>query len=111
MNADRLKSIYSRVIDTFGEPATLRRPGEVTNVDISVSAIVRGVRPEELVGGIQQGDKRIILDNSEISGGLWPAPIVRGDKIIFRGKTYTIQSVDTLYAGDSPLRHNIIARG
>jgi hypothetical protein len=52
-----------------------------------------GYQPDQLVGAIQQGDRRVIFLAEDI--GSFPVPIrEKFDKIIVRGAETTVQVVD-----------------
>lgn len=111
------KAMYARQIDANGDTITLRRihasPTAPTDV-IGVRARVAGYAPEELVGGILQGDRKIILPAENI--GTFPVPFNTGgtDKIILNdGKVLNIQIVDdrTVRIADELIAYKITARG
>lgn len=109
-------AMYRREIDEHGEAVSLRRvnasPAAPTDVT-GVYARVLGYDPDELVGGVQQGDKRIILLAEDI--GSFPLPFrERGsDKIVVRGTELTIQAVDdsTRRVAGTLIAYDIRARG
>ena len=50
-------------------------PGTSDYFDIEVRAFVRQFRPEELVGGITQSHRHIIMSPTEIEAQDWPGPV------------------------------------
>lgn len=84
-------------ITTAGVPATAT----------SHLAFVRGYKPDELVGGIEQGDARVILSPTGLTGR--PK---RGDKIVTGGtRTMNIQAVDEVRLTDTLVRIDLQVRG
>ncbi|KNY21795.1 hypothetical protein AKJ13_15515 [Methylobacterium sp. ARG-1] len=66
------------------------------DAEIDVRAIVTGYAPSELVGGINQGDSRVILLAADVAAGGFPAPIETGglDTVWINGLQRTFKSVD-----------------
>jgi hypothetical protein len=98
----------AHAIDLVGKPATLRRvagPGRF--VSVTLKAVWRGYRPQELAGGIVQGDREVRIGNAEITACKWPGPPWRGDQMILEGRTFTVMVADTPTWGreSCPHRH------
>jgi hypothetical protein len=74
---------YTRQMEQRGEEVTIRRivPNSAP-IEVSVRAIVMGYDPEELVAGINQGDR--------------PVPLREGstDRVIVRGRAMIVASID-----------------
>jgi hypothetical protein len=110
MNPDILA--LDRALARTGEPVMLRRITGTTNqswVDVEVMALVRGYRPEQLVGGIVQTDSLVILSPTSIFGAQWPGGVVpgstvdarlpkKGDKAIIRGAARNVETVGPIYS-------------
>jgi hypothetical protein len=109
MTPDEVKTAYQLNMAAVGEPVILRRYISTglnrTKIDLQVMARVVGYNPNELVGGIQQGDRRIIVlaDDLELAAPNSPPdsppmtiffPIVPSDKVVVRGKELAIISSD-----------------
>lgn len=101
------------MIDQIGAAVTLRRPTGPSGItfDVPLMAVIRGYAPNELVGGIQQGDRRAIVSNRFILERQWPGPPRRGDQLIVDGRTTTIQAVDSTEVGDLIVKHELQIRG
>lgn len=89
-----------------GEMVTFRR---LPNTDVTVRAKVSGYKPDELGGGIMQGDSKILVNASDLPFD----PALRlGDKVlpVADGRLLNIQIVDarTMRAADVLI---ITARG
>ena len=108
-----------------GEDVVLRRISgsgpSATSVDVTCRAVVRGYRPEELVGGIAQGDSQVILSPSEIRLSGWPDPDGspsgsaslprKGDKLIVQGRMRTIEAVAPIQVAGELVRIDLQVRG
>jgi hypothetical protein len=82
-----------------GRPMLLcRRIGTTsTFTDASIYGRSHGYKPNELVGLVQQGDRRIRISQLEIAAANWPGPPKKGD-ILDSG---TIQGAEALYDGEA----------
>ena len=111
------RAMYRRRMDKDGETVTLRRvnASPTPPTDVSVPARVMGYQPEELVGGINQGQRKVIILAEDVASSGFPAPIRQGgtDKIIVRGRTLNIQFVDdsTRRIGDTLLAYELTTSG
>lgn len=104
--------ITSDMLCGSGRPVTLRRlRTSQTPVDVTVQAFIRDFRPNELVGNIIQGDRRVIISNDEIAAAAWPSPIRKGDQVIDGTIVMVVQSAEPVTLGEETVRHNMIARG
>lgn len=122
----------ARVVAREGEPVLLRRQVPVTTVptpfgtlawgvfpwdgndgfdNAAARAVVQDYSPAELVGGVRQGDRRVILSDAEIARLGWPGPPRHGDWIEIRDRTWVVQGCDTReFRGQSAL-HIMQVRG
>lgn len=93
-----------------GERVILRRP---PNTDCPLAAVTRAYAPQQIGGGVVQGDRHVSIGNRSIAQSGWPGPPRRGDQIIFDGgtKTATIMGVESMTVGSEVVRHNIQVRG
>lgn len=90
MTPDQARSMYRRQIDAHGETITLRKGH--AGAEISVRARVSGYTPEQLVGPIAIGSRRIIVMAGDVPGS-WGVP-QKNDRVVWNGVTLTIQDVD-----------------
>jgi hypothetical protein len=124
MNQHRAQ--LDRALATRGEDVVLQR--RVKNSTPSVystltcRAQLRGYEPHELIGGIVQGDSKVIMSPTAIiadqagrktwpgiaGGGLYP---VIGDYINARGRLRYVQSTDTIFENGEPIRIEAQVRG
>lgn len=114
-----------RGLSARGEDVVLRRisgsGASITNTDVTCRAVVRGYRPEELGGGIAQGDSQVILSPSEIRASGWPDPggspsdaaslPRKGDKLIVKGRMRTIEAVAPIQVAGELVRIDLQVRG
>jgi hypothetical protein len=107
--ASRIEDVLRRK----GRAFQLRRRIGTSNTfnDVSVLGLAVGYAPEELVGGITQGDKRAILSNAEIAAAGWPGPPRRGDILVIDGQPYTVQAPDPRWIGAGYVGHVLQVRG
>lgn len=109
-------SIYSdgwaRAIERTGRTITLRRinVSPTPPTDISVKARVTGYQPEEMTGGIQSGDRKIIVLAQDVT---FSPPLKVGDKALVGGKLLNLERVDdnTVRSGETLLAYILTARG
>lgn len=107
-----LTAAVQRAIARTGQPLTLRRIATgVAPVAVAVTGVVRGYAPHELVGGIVQGDRRVVISNAEIAAASWPGPPRKGDQVVDGTQVLTIQAVNTVTRGSAIAKHEITARG
>lgn len=108
-------------LEQYGEDVTLRRStwveGVATHIDAGVRAKVSGYLSDELVGGIVQGDRKVILSPTGLAA--WPAidatsdervPAV-GDVVISAGRAYRVMAPNPLRAGGEMVRIELQVRG
>jgi hypothetical protein len=95
-----------------GQAVVLRRVG-VPNIDVALAGRLDDYAPEDIGGGVVQGDRRVIIGNWVIVEEGWPGPPRRGDQIIWgQGtKTATVMGVATVSVGNVDVRHNLHVRG
>lgn len=96
-----------------GRAVSLRRRVGTTNTftDVAPLGYSRGFKAQELVGGIIQGDREVVVGNAEIAAASWPGPPRKGDLVIIDGITATIQGVLTMYDGADRAAHIMWVRG
>lgn len=98
MTPDQIKIGYRSAMDVAGETVVFRRyTGAGANrprFDTDVRARVVDYMPDELVGTIQQGDRKLIVLADDLIGAQVPLDLRKGDKIVVRGKELNIEAVD-----------------
>ena len=97
------RAMYAREMEARGEVVTVRRT--VPNgppIEVTARAIVTGFQPEELVGGINVGERKIILFAEDLERKGFPIPPRSNDRILVRDRALNVIEVDGsthLYAG------------
>jgi hypothetical protein len=93
-----IKAMYERHLSRVGEQVTIRRyTGSGLNrprFDAEARARVEDYVPSELVGTIQQGDRRVVLYADDLLQSQFAMPVTANDKIIVRGRELSIVAVD-----------------
>jgi hypothetical protein len=98
----------------YGRPMTLRRRIGTTSTynEVVVRGVEQGYRPAELLGGLQQGDRRITISNAEIAAQVaFSPPPRKGDFVLIGATTAAVQGVETKYLGAEILAHVLWVRG
>lgn len=98
MNAAQVKAQYAR---TLKERVTLRRLSSGTTGSNRPRFDAEGVRartvgydPDELVGAIVQGDRKIIVYADDLIAKGFTLPVTTNDKVVVRGKELAIIAPD-----------------
>jgi hypothetical protein len=88
---DEWRAHWQERVALRGQSVILRR---LPATDATVNAVVRGYRPEELVGGIQQGTREVVVLAEDLIAAGWPVPPKAGDKVIAHGRTLNVGVAD-----------------
>jgi len=109
MSVERIRS----AIERRGQSLLLRRVTgtQQVSVDVAVKGMVRGYHAQELIGGIIQGDREVIISNKEIADRQWGGPPRKDDRVQIAGKFVNVQAVDTVYLRDEIAQHVLSVRG
>lgn len=91
MTPDQARAAYRRQIDAHGEPVVLRKG--TAGAEITVRARVMGYTPEQLVGPITVGSRRIIIMAEDVSAS-WGVP-QKNDRVVWSGMTLNVLDVDS----------------
>lgn len=116
MNAAQARRDYREMIADVGETITLRRINQSSApTEALVLARVVGYRPEELVGGIKQGDRHLIVLAEDVETTGFPVPFLTNGtyKAVVRDKVLNIGIVDdsTRRIGGVLIAYDITATG
>ncbi|WP_336799572.1 hypothetical protein [Kaistia sp. MMO-174] len=108
MTPDAAIAMLDRTVARHGQTVILRRATD----DLTARGFVRDYKPEEIVGGIAQGDTNIALSPTQIAGSQFDAaPIRRNDKVVIRGRVRNVEAADFLLIDDRLVRINLQVRG
>lgn len=96
-----------------GQDVTLRRIGTdgPDKEAAGVRAFVRGYRPDELTGGIQQGDSLVVLSPSRTPAVFVGQPLEANDRIVIAGRSRNVEYVDPVQIAGVTVRINVLVRG
>lgn len=108
-----------RQLAAHGIPVTLRRyePGTDTPVDLPLRAFVRGLAPDQLVGGIKATDSKLVLSPTGLVSPSWPGaaggdPVpVAGDFIVVNGAERKIDACQPVMMAGVAVRFDGIILG
>lgn len=96
MTPAQAKASHRRQIAAHGETVTLRRVNAAPAPATEVTALARivGFTPQELVNGISQKNRKVILLADDI--GAFPVPFKTNgsDRVVVRGVPWNIVAVD-----------------
>ena len=101
------------MIARFGRPMTLRRQTGVnpaTYLDLPVAGRLSAYRPEQLQGGVQQGDASVAILNDELAAAGWSAPRAK-EAIVIDGRTWQIIGVRAAYERSMVIGFALWVRG
>lgn len=112
------RSALERALARAGETVTLRRRLGTSPAfaSIEVLAVVRGYRPDELVGGITQQDSEVILAPLEETSA-WPGSAGgsslprKGDQIVVGERVHNVEAVGVLRVRGEVVRLQLRIRG
>lgn len=112
MTDPRIDTVFDAV-NRIGQTVTVRRLSGTQQIpfDVVVKAVVRGYGPEELVGGIQMGDRRVILTQREMEQDQWCWPVKVQDRVVIDGRSTTVQSVEMRKIGEDTALYVLQVRG
>jgi hypothetical protein len=104
--AQAIASLDSQLA-AHGEVVSLQHmtAGAVASTD-TPKAFVRDYRSDELVGAIEQGDRKVILSATGVTG----LPKAN-DRVVVAGRTFNVQAVETVRLAGTVVRHNLRVRG
>jgi hypothetical protein len=106
-------AMLDRQIAKHGQPVVLRRVvANAAATEATVSAFVRGYKPDELVAGIVQGDTLVTLSPTSVAGTPFsPAVPRRGDKVLIDGRLRSVELADPVSIAGVMVRLNLQVRG
>lgn len=98
----------------YGRTMRLRRRVGTTTAftEVDVKGVSAGYQPDEVVGLVQQGDRRITISNAEIlAQSAFVGPPRRGDFLLVDGTQTSVQGAEPKYLGGGILAHVLWVRG
>lgn len=112
-------AVLDRQLAAHGTPVALRRyqPGADTPVDLPLRAFVRGLAPDQLVGGVKATDSKFILSPTGLVSPSWPgaaggdpAPTA-GDFLVVNGAERKIEAAQPVMMAGEAVRFDGIILG
>ncbi len=112
MTPTRAIAMLDAQIARNGQTVMLRK-GNAANGDADkpVRAFVRGYQPEELSGGIQQGDSTMVISPTGLAASGFTGPLKRLDRATVAGKMQIIQVANPVMMNDVIVRWEFWLRG
>lgn len=108
MDANELIQEIAAALAIYGSPMTLRR---LPSTDVTVQGTVRGYVVSEIIGGIKQGDRQVVISSAEIRAAAWPGPPRGGDQMIIGGRLFQIVGADPCTVAGVDVRYDIHVHG
>ncbi len=105
--------MLDRQIARHGQSLALRKncaPAD-GSADVTVRAFVRGYRPEELAGGVQQTDSQVVISPTVMDGTAFSAGAKRLDKILIDGRLRNVEGANPVRINGVIVRHELWVRG
>ena len=108
MSPEKAIAMLDRQLAAHGEDIDLRHmaSGAAASTE-TVRAFVRGYKPDEVVGAIQQGDGKIAVSPT----GLVAPPKFNDKTVIGGSKVRNVQSVEEVRLAGVVVRYNLQVRG
>lgn len=104
-----LLSSTSTMLRRYGRPMTLRRRVGTSGIfhQVEGRGTLRSYTPQELQGGVMQGDAQVVLDAD--TGALGSPK--RGDFLLVDGRTWAVQGAIPRAVGGTVVGYDVWVRG
>ena len=102
MSDPRIRSVHA-AIQRVGETVIVRRVTGISPqipLDIQIKAVVRDYTAQELLGGLQQGDRHVTISQLDMENAQWCWPVKIGDRIIIDNRTMMIKGIENRKIGN-----------
>lgn len=112
MTPDAAIAALDKAVQIAGQDIILRRTTGTALIKFdspTTRARVVDYRPDELVGEVQQGDRKAILSPTMLAN--WPAPPTKGDRVVVDGAVWAVMNVNPLSIGNRLVRIEMQIRG
>ena len=98
MSVEAIKATYRSTLAKYGETILIRRrTGTGPNAPVfeaPVRARVTGFTPQEMIAGIQQGDRKAIVLHEDLIAAGFALPITNSDFAVIQGRQHAIRVPD-----------------
>lgn len=103
-------AMLDRQIAAHGEPVTLRRIGNASDITLAVRAFVRRASVDDLAPGADAAvaDTMLVLSPTGLTTFV---PPMRGDQADIAGRRVNVKQVETVRMGASVVRYNLMVTG
>lgn len=100
------------ILSVYGAPAVFKRRVGMTTAftEVGVNVYLRAYAPNELVGGVVQGDMKGVMSHKEITLSSLQDPR-RGDFLDALGTTWSVQAASPRYYGGTLVGYDLWVRG
>lgn len=105
MSPQQAIAMLDRQLAKHGQTLKLKRGSGAL---VEMRGFVRGFKPNELVGTLQQGDRSVVLSPTHL--GAFGVPRAQ-DKAVFADGSATVQAVEPVRLNDVLVRVNLVVRG
>lgn len=103
MTPDEAIAMLDRQIAEHGQPVAFRRG---IQPQVSARGFVRGYKPEELVGMIEQADRQVVVSPTSL-GAFVPQD---NDDVAIAGRQGKVMDVEPVQIGTTVVRYNLRVR-
>lgn len=119
LTAVQRRERLDRALADKGEDGVLRRRMGTGNtfVEVPCRVLIRGYKPEQLIGGLTQQDAQAVISPSPILASTFPGaaggtrwPKVN-DLLLVQGRLRNVQATATVFIGPEPVRIEMTVRG
>jgi hypothetical protein len=102
-----------RILARYGRAMTLRRRvgTGATFTDIAVTATLRDFSPEQLVGGVMQGDAEAVVGATHVLAVAGFAPPRKGDLLVADGRTWAVLGCKPRAVASTVVAYDLWIRG
>jgi hypothetical protein len=101
--------MLDRELARHGQTIVLSRAGG-SPTDATCRGFVRGFKPDEIIGSVQQLDSKVILSPTSLGAGNWPIP-VDGDRVKVAGVWKRVMAATGVTLADTVVRVELQVRG
>lgn len=108
-----LAGVTARMLARYGRTIMLRRRVGMSSAftDIALLGRIRDVRPDELVGGVKQGDAKVVVEAAPVLAAAGFAPPRKGDFIVAEGRTWAVEGCETRFIATGVDGYELHLRG
>ena len=102
---------YGRIVKLVRVAVGVGTYGGGRKTSIDCPAVIRGWTPNEMTDQMMQGQRMVIISNTEIVQEDWPGPPRIGDQVWLGDICGTVHACETIEVGGQVVRHNMTVVG